>query len=130
MSKYLYHVTPIENLSSILEEGLKIHHNNTSAYEDLHKIYLTADPSDLIMSGTYPEIWDYKVLAILKVDVTNLILEQDPEYDPSYDDIDEFVQTSDEDISADLISLDKVVQFQGFNGTSPNYVQVDPKPFY
>ena len=52
----LYHVTPINNLNSILENGLLLDQPKTSWESDTLGVYLSDDWKELLLSDTYPEI--------------------------------------------------------------------------
>lgn len=77
-----YHVTPVENLDSIRQHGLKMYQTQTSdqPYPEGH--YVSSNWVELITSGTYPEIFRYDEIAILRVDTLTLAeqMVDDPEY--------------------------------------------------
>lgn len=88
----MYHVTPLENLDSILQFGLLASPpNQTSDQHSPLGVYLSSDWVELLASGTYPEIFEYESIAILEVDIPmeHEALELDPEY-PSHSMIPEY----------------------------------------
>ena len=76
----LYHVTPLQNLDSILTSGLLLDQTPTSLEADILGIYLASDWKELLMSDTYPEINHHLQIAILEVDCSGVELFDDPEY--------------------------------------------------
>lgn len=112
----LYHLTPLGNLDSIHQFGLLAKPpTQTSDQHDPLGVYLSSDWVELLASGTYPEIFDYKSIAILEVDIhpDNNALEWDPEY-PSHSMIPEYeldfeVRVCPENIPSSMLSLFGVV---------------------
>ena len=79
----LYHVTPINNLNSILENGLLLDQPKTSWESDTLGVYLSDDWKELLLSDTYPEIMVHLELAVFSVDCEDDSIIPDPEYAPS-----------------------------------------------
>lgn len=75
-----FHITPVENVSSILNEGLILHRSQTSDQDMPLGHYISSNWIELIASGTYHEIFRYKRVVVLAVDVCGLCLDKDPEY--------------------------------------------------
>lgn len=112
----LYHLTPLENLDSIQQFGLLAKPpTQTSDQHDPLGVYLSSDWVELLASGTYPEIFDYKSIAVLEVDIhpDNNVLEWDPEY-PSHSMIPEYeldfeVRVCPKNIPTSMLSLFGIV---------------------
>lgn len=75
-----FHVTPLENLESILENGLQVGVKTTSDQHEPLGVYLSSNWIELLASKTFMEIFRYEQLAILSVQVSMDGLLQDPEY--------------------------------------------------
>lgn len=75
-----FHVTPLENLESILENGLQAHLKTTSDQYEPLGVYLSSDWIELLVSKTFMEIFRYEQLAVLSVQVAMDGLIPDPEY--------------------------------------------------
>lgn len=84
MRMKLYHVTPINNLNSILENGLLLDQPKTSLESDTLGVYLSDDWKELLLSDTYPEINHHLDIAVFEIDCSDLDLIDDPEYDKTY----------------------------------------------
>lgn len=75
-----FHVTPLENLEPILENGLQAHLKTTSDQHEPLGVYLSSDWIELLASKTFMEIFRYEQLAVLSVQVAMDGLIPDPEY--------------------------------------------------
>lgn len=112
----LYHLTPLENLDSIQQFGLLAKPpTQTSDQHDPLGVYLSSDWVELLASGTYPEIFDYKSIVVLEVDIPieHEALEWDPEY-PSHSMIPEYeldfeVRVCPKNIPSSMLSLFGIV---------------------
>lgn len=83
-----YHVTPVENLVSILERGLqpRIGERSAELGEQAPRVYLfsSRDACDNALANWLGECFDYLPedgLVILEIDVTGLVLESAVEYE-------------------------------------------------
>lgn len=100
--KYMYHVTLVTNIKSIINMGLN---PNT---------YLTTDYEELLGENTLPELTSKnKILALFKVDVSNIELLDDPEYDITPD----LAQISKNAISKDRVEYLGNIALVGKTGT-------------
>lgn len=80
--KLMYHITPTENVSSILDQGLvRGSRRSTNGIETQSKIYLTN--SIWGIDDPFPNHfgWVHKDMSVLEVDMNGLESEVDPEYD-------------------------------------------------
>lgn len=124
----LYHLTPLENLDSIQQFGLLAKPpTQTSDQHDPLGVYLSSDWVELLASGTYPEIFDYKSIVVLEVDIPmeHEALEWDPEY-PSHSMIPEYeldfeVRVYPKNIPSSMLSLFGIVHLDD--------LRLDEQPF-
>ncbi|AXF41416.1 hypothetical protein SHAb15599_00050 [Acinetobacter phage SH-Ab 15599] len=107
-----YHITPLENLDSILQFGLILHAvPNTSDNHDPLGHYVSDDWVQLLISDTYPEIFKYDEIAILLVDISDYQTMDDPEYSSIKSDDDFQVQVVLSNVKAKDIELLCTVDF-------------------
>lgn len=79
--KLFYHITPTDNVSSIMEQGLvRGSRRSTNGVETQSKIYLSN--SIWGIDDPFPNNfgWVHKDMSVLEVDADGLGLEEDPEY--------------------------------------------------
>lgn len=103
-----YHITPITNVESIIQNGLLLDQNKTSLEADILGVYLTSCWKELLMSDTYPEINHHLDIAVFEVDCSELDLIDDPEYDSTYwdDTLDNlYVKVSQQSIEPSRVKL-------------------------
>ena len=85
-SSYMYHVTPLSNIQSIMENGLnpKMGHNSSAYGEKEERVYLfpTEDhAADALMNWLGDQYDDDVEFALLRVDVSGMSLESEAEYE-------------------------------------------------
>ena len=85
MEDIWFHITPLENLSSILDRGLIMYQTQTSDQPKPLGHYVSSNWIELLASKTYEEIFRYDVAVVLSIDTFGLRLELDPEYDKDDD---------------------------------------------